>query len=228
MSNFNKLTATQRKVIDTLTDGPKSIKDIARIAEVSTGSVYRPVRDLVGAGWIEEDRDNSAFSREKYFKIKRSPNSGIELIVNVGNEQQAVSFNLFLETIAKAAEVQSVPKIAKSWPTLQRAIAYLAIYAAQELKVPGSVSEENLLEVRASLNRYMDVLKEQTTLVGQILLNDDFWEAKTLKTGTMTKTDRYFTAEQMQDFARIILAQFKRSSDDEINADEILEGEVVR
>jgi hypothetical protein len=214
-------------VIDTLTDGPKSVKDIARIAQVGIGSVYRPVRELVTAGWIEEDVDTSAFSREKFYKIKRSPNQGINLIVNVGGEQQEVSFNLFLETIASAATAGSAPKIAKSWSTLPRSIAWLAILAAEEMDAPGSVTESLLLEPRSSLAKYADILKEQLALVFQILNNDDFWDAKTLKNGTMLKTDRHLTPSEVRKLGRTILRQFEPATGENMES-EILEGEVVR
>lgn len=196
-----KLTPTQSAIIGALRSGSLTIDEIGAHVGRSYQTCYRPVKALLEANWIEIDPEKSAFSRADAYRIKRTPNDGVDFLVNVDGEQRAVSFNSLLESIARQREL---PKIATAWRTLRKAFAELGAYAAEEVEQNGTVTEGDLLTILAELTEYADVLQEEFGLVEQMRKDLRLWTPSLLKSATLLKTDRPLSPNQVRAFARAI------------------------
>lgn len=211
-----KLTPTQQAIIAVLKNGPLTIDEIGAQVGRSYQTCYRPVKTLRDAEWIEIDPEKSAFSRADAFRIKRTPNDGVDFLVNVDGKQQAVSFNSLLETYAKQREL---PKVATAWRKLPKAFAELAAYAAEEVEQNGTVTEGDLLTILAELTEYADVLQEEFGLVEQMRQDLRLWTPSLLKSATLLKTDRPLSPNQVRTFARAIGLKYDLFDNGEVSND---------
>jgi len=200
-----KLTHTQAAIVGVLKTGPKTIDEIGAELGREYGTVYRPVKALLAMDTIEPDPEKSAFSRAEAFRIKRVPNDGVEFFVKVDGEERAVSFNAYLETIARQREL---PEIAMAWRAVPEAFAMLAAFAADEVEQPGSITEGDLLDPLAKLSRYEDILQEQYSLVRQMRQDLRLWNPAMLKSSTLLKTDRTLSPNEVRAYARAIAVKY--------------------
>lgn len=200
-----ELTHTQAAIVGVLKTGPKTIDEIGAELGREYGTVYRPVKALLAMDAIEADPEKSAFSRAEAFRIKRIPNDGVEFFVKVDGEERAVSFNAYLETIAKQREL---PQIATAWRAVPEAFAMLAAFAADEIEQPGTITEGDLLDPLAKLSRYEDILQEQYSLVRQMRQDLRLWNPATLKSSTLLKTDRTLSPNEVRAYAHAIAVKY--------------------
>jgi len=200
-----RLTPTQNVIMGVLKTGPKTIDQIGAEVGRPYPTVYRPVKALSDEGWIEIDPDLSAFNRANTFRIARTPSDGVELLVKVRGNEESVSFNSFLEAIARQREV---PEIATAWRALPRAMAELALHAADEVEENGSVTEGDLLKILAPLARYEETLREQLSIVQQLRQDNRLWMPSTLKSSTLIKTDRPLSPNEIRAFCRAIAVKY--------------------
>jgi len=215
-----RLTPTQSAIIGALKNGSLTIEEIGAQVGRSYQTVYRPVKALREADWIEIDPEKSAFSRADAFRIKRTPNDGVDFLVNVDGEQRAVSFNSLLESIARQREL---PRIATKWRILRKAFAELGAYAAEEVEQNGTVTEGDLLTILAELTEYADVLQEEFGLVEQMRQDLRLWTPSLLKSSTLLKTDRPLAPNQVRAFAQAIAVKydlFSEVADNESESEE--------
>jgi len=206
------LTPRENRIISSLREEPKTTNEMAEEFGVTYHAVKKPLDGLVNKGLVEQDTER-AFGKAKYYRIKRLPSDGIELEIRVKGELTTVSFNTFLEMLAKSIARGDVSGVAKSWAILPTSVAYLGAYAAAEFENPGSVSEVQLLNVRSQLQKYLLTLQEEYRRGSQILNNESFWNAKSLAQGTLSKTDRFLTADDVREYCRIIVARFAASNE---------------
>lgn len=214
-----KLTPTQAAIVGALKSGPKTIDEIGAVVGQAYGTVYRPVKALIAAEVIEVDPEKSAFSRAEAFRIKRVPNDGVEFIVKVNGEEKSVSFNTYLERIAKQREL---PEIAMAWRVVPEAFAMLAAHAADEVEENGSVTEGDLLTILAKISHYEDILQEQYSLVRQMREDLRLWNPSLLKSSTLLKTDRPLSPNEVRAYARAIAVKYdliKSEADNESESD---------
>lgn len=200
-----KLTPSQAAIMAILKSGPKNRDEIGAAVGRSYQAVYRPVKQLVDAGWIEVDESGSAFERAARFRIKRAPNDGVDFLVNVDGKEQAVSFNTLLESIARQREL---PEIATKWRLLRKAFAELGAYAADEVEQNGTVTEGDLLTILAELTEYADALQEEFGLVEQMRQDLRLWNPALLKSATLLQTDRHLSPNQVRAFAQAIAVKY--------------------
>jgi len=217
--SMKDLSPRETRIVSSLREGSKTVKEMAEEYNVTYHAVSRPLQVLISKGIVEQDKDR-AFGNAKYFRIKRLPSDGVEIEINTNGEMKVVSFNTFLDATAKSIGRGDIPKVGRNWPTLPNTVAYLGAYAAREFEVPGAVTENDLLKVRSSLQEYTNSLHEEYRRGMQLLTNEALWNPKSLAEGTLKKTDRYLTPDDVRERATVILTRFVPSDSDE-DEDEI-------
>jgi predicted transcriptional regulator len=200
-----QLTHTQAAIVNVLKSGSRTIDEIGAELGREYPTIYRPVKALLAMDVIEADPEKSAFSRAESYRIKRIPNDGVEFFVNIDGQERAVSFNSYLETIAKQKEL---PQIATAWRAVPEAFAMLAAFAAEEIENPGTITEGDLLDPLAKLSRYEEVLREQYSLVRQMREDLRLWNPATLKVATLLKTDRTLSPNEVRAYSRTIALKY--------------------
>jgi len=215
---YKNLNPNERLILDSLRDGAKNTNEISDITRRSYHPVSRALKNLIVKGWVELDYEMSG-GKVKYYCLKQAPTDGIGLIVNTGLDQEMISFNRYLESVAKQLGGGRRPRIETESEAYYSALAMLGVHAAQEFVAKGAVKEAQLLELRARVQGFVDALKEAYAVGQQILDNENFWHADMLADGVMRKTDRYLTAADMVTYARIIIGAFNKDSADELSGE---------
>jgi hypothetical protein len=210
---FESLNDTQQLVVTALRGKSKTPKMLADELQRNYHVVQRALNDLKAKGWVEIDRVLSG-GRSNSWKLKHIPSGAIEVIVDNGIDRKSISFNRYLETVAKQLAGGRKPKLAQEHEDYFKAIGLLGYYAAVEFTKPDSVTEAQLLEPRSVIQRFLKTLEDTYSIGKQILEDERYWHGDRLADGVMRKTDRYLTPAEVARYAQTINGAFNATSDE--------------
>lgn len=202
---YASLNDTQKLVVNALRGKSKTPQQLQDELKRNYHPIQRALKDLESKNWVEVDALLSG-GKANAWRLKQVPTDGIELIVNTGVDHESISYNRYLETLARQLNGGRRPKIERESEGYLRGIAALSYYAATEFVTENSVREVQLLEVRSAIQHYVMALEEAHSVASQILEDERFWHADKLANGVLRKTDRHLTPAQLVEYAKMILS----------------------
>ena len=210
---FKSLPEGEKRILIALREGSKNTPELMDYLKRGYHPINRALKSLEVKGWIEQDYELSG-GKTKFYRLKQPPTDGIEILVNTGIDQESVSWNRFYESVARQLAGGRRPKIIEEAGDYYQALAMLGVNAAKEYVSAGSVSEHQMLELRSTIQRYADTLKDTYGVVIQILNNESIWHPDKLANGAIRKTDRHLTPAQIFGYARVMIDAFSEGDPD--------------
>lgn len=213
---FSSLNDTQKLIVTALQGRSKSNEQLEKETKRNYHPVNRALRELRNKGWVEIDPDLSG-GKTNFYRLKQVPSDGIEVIVTTDFDRESISFNRYIESVAKQLASGKRPKLERELEGYFKGIAMLGYYAAKEFLEEDSVAEAQLLEVRSAIQRFVMSLEEAYMIGNQILEDERIWHANSLANGVMRKTDRHLTPAELVGYCKMISGAFSSTEPDETN-----------
>lgn len=208
---FKSLNDTQKLVVKALRGKSKTPQELEVELKRNYHPIIRALNDLKAKDWVEVDPLLSG-GKANAWRLKQVPSDGIEIVVDTGLDQESISWNRYIETVARQLSGGRKPKLEREAENFFKGLAALSYYAAKEFLQEGSVSEAELLEVRSAIQSFVIALEEAHSIANQILTDERFWHADMLANSVLRKTDRHLTPGQLVGYAKAIQAAFSVAS----------------